>query len=63
MKKEENMGMQENEAGRVDVLIRLRTETKVWLSEEMRCLPLPLRQFQLITSHFIIYLKKKNKKM
>lgn len=35
MKRGENMRMQENEAGRVDVLIRPRTETEVWLSEEM----------------------------
>lgn len=61
MKRGENMRMQENEAGRVDVLIRLRTETKAWLSEEMRCLPPPLRQLQLITSHLIIYVKKLKK--
>lgn len=35
------MRMQENEAGRVDVLIRPRTETEVWLSEEMIYPPSP----------------------
>lgn len=41
MKRGENMRMQENEAGRVDVLIRPRTETEVWLSEEMIYPPSP----------------------